>query len=342
MQVANEGDDPKDIHCEEVTICLLCTAPLSGPPEYMARDDFFRQVPGVFPFTRCDCCASLLLSRRLTAESLPLAYAAYYTHTPGDAAMAPTRGMAAHVRQRLRTAYERTRFGPAPGVFDRVLAPFFRMGRAGRRDFDTLWRLIPPAPARVLDYGCGGGDFLRRITAAGYVGHGVDFDPAAINLARQRGLTVWLPEEFDMLADRPQYDAITLSHVIEHVPDPRFLLTRLSRLLAPGGTLYIEVPQAGATGLAIFGEHWRGLEVPRHLCIPSHEGLDAALTAAGLRRTERTLRGSVRAWVWAESRQMVPAALRQQVWQAEATAEPETWENAEFAIVVARHCWLRR
>jgi 2-polyprenyl-3-methyl-5-hydroxy-6-metoxy-1,4-benzoquinol methylase len=60
--------------------------------------------------------------------------------------------------------------------------------------------------------------------------------------------------------DGGDFDAITMSHVIEHVPDPLASLDKCRRLLRLGGYLVLSTPNVRSLGHQRFGQSWRGLE----------------------------------------------------------------------------------
>lgn len=98
--------------------------------------------------------------------------------------------------------------------------------------------------AAILDIGCGAGGLLQVLGARGYTqAEGLDPDPAAVATARAHGLAVraGLASESPGLYAGIRFDLIVLSHVAEHLRDLDWL-PRLATLLAPGGRLYIEVP----------------------------------------------------------------------------------------------------
>ena len=94
--------------------------------------------------------------------------------------------------------------------------------------------------------------------AAGWQGSGCDFDPVTIRNALARGIDV---REGGIEAWGDQFgafDAVTISHVIEHVHDPRATLALAWKLLKPGGMIYVETPNLDALGHDIHGRNWRG------------------------------------------------------------------------------------
>ena len=105
-----------------------------------------------------------------------------------------------------------------------------------------LHRLPLPAPARILDAGCGSGRTLEDLVAYGEVS-GIEISPEAAEVARGRdcgevfvGRLEQLPWEADT------FDLITCLDVLEHVPDDRMALTELRRVCRPGGWLVMTVP----------------------------------------------------------------------------------------------------
>jgi len=110
---------------------------------------------------------------------------------------------------------------------------------AGRRA-DLLEPHLPPG-ARVLDFGCGSGEFLAEGTRRGWRMEGVEPGAAYARHAAGLGLRVYgeLPQ-----AAGP-FDAVTSHHVLEHLRDPAAALRRLVKVLAPGGLMYLAVPDMG-------------------------------------------------------------------------------------------------
>jgi 2-polyprenyl-3-methyl-5-hydroxy-6-metoxy-1,4-benzoquinol methylase len=318
-----------DNRFEPVEACPFCLSEDRSPEVDGVEDWFFRCVPGSFAFQRCKACASLWQDRRLTADALPDAYASYYTHQPVQS------GAERGPKALLRRLYARQRFSGSKAIDAAIGATLFRMLAGNRTEFDARYRFAPPAPARLLDYGCGSGAYLALMQQAGYDVTGVDFDPAAIRNCRDAGIAALTPHEAEARDWGEAFDVITLSHVIEHVADPRALLGQLHGWLKPGGFIYVEAPNAEATGLRIFGRYWRGLEAPRHLAIPSADGLKRAMSEAGFRNCQQLMRHHLRPLVWEASLEVVPSVERESVMLSCNRAHGQNLRNAEYVSIAA-------
>lgn len=117
--------------------------------------------------------------------------------------------------------------------------------RVAARRATEFARVIRAAgrPGRLLDVGTGLGYFLRAATAAGWQAIGVDADPAVVTYARTRLAVDARAGTLD--AQRfpdASFDLATLWNVLDVVSDPRAVLGELRRVLAPGGRVFVRVP----------------------------------------------------------------------------------------------------
>lgn len=111
---------------------------------------------------------------------------------------------------------------------------------------------------RVVDLGCGRGEFLELLAEAGISARGVDASAECVALVRAKGLEAEQADLFDYLealADG-SLDGIFCAHVIEHLPGERLpaLVGLAARKLERGGRLVIETPNPAC--LAIFATHF--------------------------------------------------------------------------------------
>jgi 2-polyprenyl-3-methyl-5-hydroxy-6-metoxy-1,4-benzoquinol methylase len=134
-----------------------------------------------------------------------------------------------------------------------------------RNDLFSLF-LHDAQPGRLLDVGCGDGGRLARWQAMGWEVEGQEVDATATERARTlRGLRVHLGALSRLALPGSTFDIVTMSHVIEHVPDPLATLKECHRLLKPGGRLIAVTPNINSFGHRRFGSCWMGLDPPRHL-----------------------------------------------------------------------------
>ncbi len=100
--------------------------------------------------------------------------------------------------------------------------------------------------ASILDIGCANGGLLAVLHENGF--HdltGIDPSAACVaHSARQPGVRAVVGSLTDLPPGLGRYDLIVLSHVMEHVADLRGVLSSVAGLLADGGRLYIETPDA--------------------------------------------------------------------------------------------------
>jgi SAM-dependent methyltransferase len=141
-------------------------------------------------------------------------------------------------------------------------------------------------PGSLLDIGCGNGEFLMYAKALGWNVEGIDFDAKAIVSAKKNGINARLGGVELYSGESELFDVISLAHVIEHVHDPIELLKSSFKLLKKEGVFWIETPNINSIGSRMFGENWRGLEPPRHLCLFNHENLKSTLLSVGFSTVE--------------------------------------------------------
>lgn len=120
--------------------------------------------------------------------------------------------------------------------------------------YRKFFRDMPTRGGRVLDVGCGTGDFCYLAEKAGYSATGMDFSPQLIEVARQRfpslDLEVATLEEFIARRPNDKYDVVTFIQVLEHLDNPRDFLQSVKAVLKPGGYVVCDVPNR---------ERWRFL-----------------------------------------------------------------------------------
>jgi SAM-dependent methyltransferase len=118
---------------------------------------------------------------------------------------------------------------------------------------------------RLLDIGCGHGDFMLYCRQRGWTVAGLEQPRSPVmELKARLGIDVYELQDLETLpADH--FDVVTIWHVLEHLPDPARALAQVRRILKPGGLALIEVPNFGGWQGRLGGAAWFHLTVPLHL-----------------------------------------------------------------------------
>ena len=226
-----------------------------------------------------------------TPEDIGRAYETYYTHASDSANAEPTK-LPGKIVQIIRRGYLARKYGYENGASGNVRESFSRLlgllaylnpFRRAWLDFSMMY-LTQVQEGRLLEIGCGSGGMLKSFADLGWQVAGIDFDPAAVAACQSKGLRVELGTLEGQLYSRSSFDAVIMSHVIEHVHDPIALLSECRRVLAPGGKLSLVTPHIDAFGHRLFRSSWFCLDPPRHLHLFNVKSLRAALREAGFTR----------------------------------------------------------
>ena len=142
--------------------------------------------------------------------------------------------------------------------------------------------------APVLDIGCGGGSFLHALGKSRRAAVGLDPSHTAASVAHAN---YQLPAVCGSVPSHPfrpgSFGAVTLFHVLEHLPDPRGCLLAIRDVLIADGKLFLQVPNADCWQFLLLGSNWSGLDVPRHLIHFRSEDLEHLLGDCGFEVVRR-------------------------------------------------------
>jgi 2-polyprenyl-3-methyl-5-hydroxy-6-metoxy-1,4-benzoquinol methylase len=245
------------------------------------RDRVFYCAPGSWTLHRCSGCYSAYLDPRPIPESMDRAYELYYTHETED--REEPENLLKRIKQVVKNGYLNRKWKTALSPASQILGMLLPKSKKAFFDERVMRHLRRPSGGRaLLDVGCGNGQFLALASSAGWRVTGFDIDQKAVNKARSRGLVDVRLGGFETVQQASDcFDAITVSHVIEHVYNPKELIANCYRLLNPGGYFWIETPNINSFGHSKFKGDWRGLEPPRHLQLLSWNLLKVMLYEAG-------------------------------------------------------------
>lgn len=133
---------------------------------------------------------------------------------------------------------------------------------------------------KLLDIGCGTGDFLLSCKNANFDVVGVEPNEKARELAESK-LNGYVLTDLSDLKDY-KFDVITMWHVLEHVPNLDEYLEKLKFFLKDKGTLIVAVPNYKSFDAKYYGKFWAAYDVPRHLSHFSRASIDRIFFQVGM------------------------------------------------------------
>lgn len=124
---------------------------------------------------------------------------------------------------------------------------------------------------KVLDYGCGAGEFIKYIEKD-FKSYGYEPNEIARNYAKAKTNNTKLLDNLHAIPDH-YFDIITLWHVFEHIENQDEILNLLQQKLNKQGLLIIAVPNHTSFDAIKYKSYWAAYDVPRHLFHFSKQGM---------------------------------------------------------------------
>jgi SAM-dependent methyltransferase len=217
--------------------CGVCGC--EGATEHATGIDFeYRTSDTEFRMVRCDECGNVYLNPRPDVEDLSVIYPPNYYAYNYETAVHP---IAVRAKEWLD----------------------------GRKVRGWL-RHVPEPKPMYLDVGCGDGRYLKMLHRLGVPKerlYGVEMSAATTSRLRDEGYHAFDGRIEDLVEALPagRFHLITLLQVIEHVEQPRAVMSALAALLADGGVLLVETPNTDSVDARLFRRrYWGGYHFPRH------------------------------------------------------------------------------
>jgi SAM-dependent methyltransferase len=187
--------------------------------------------------------------------------------------------------------------------------------RLALRWYARIVRRLRPEGGRLLDFGCGTGHLLRRLSA-NFEAFGYDVSPVARSQSRTTAPDAVILEDWKSLP-AGSLDIIVSLHTLEHLGRPLPLLEALATKLTSGGVLLMVVPNPGGLGRRLKGRRWFAYRDATHVSLLSRGEWVTLLRRAGLLITK--VRGD---GLWdAPYIRFVPTALQRAVFGAPAALQ---------------------
>jgi 2-polyprenyl-3-methyl-5-hydroxy-6-metoxy-1,4-benzoquinol methylase len=281
--VSGQTGGNADIRAQPQPCCPCCGK--RGEPLYAGLRDRLFGTCGSWAISRCPDrgCGLLWLDPMPLAEDIHKAYVRYYTH----AERREDAGLLRRLFDNAKRGYLANHYGYNEDVSLAArllgLLPWLYPGRPAELDFSVMW-LKAGSRGRLLDVGAGSGWLVEHMSRLGWQAEGLDFDPQSVTSALARGLIFHHGGLQQQNFPEASFDAVTMSHCIEHVHDPLDWLAEARRILKPGGRLALATPNSASFCHARFGASWFPLDPPRHLHLFNRKAMTALVRRAGFTR----------------------------------------------------------
>lgn len=207
----NEG-----IRVQEARFCLLCDS--EGKILYQNLRDRFFSAPGIWALLQCPKCGLIWLNPRPVDEDIGKLYEDYCTHQITIPRFARLRGIIENSILAARLGYDSLASSSLQKILGKALSWIGPIREIAEL---SVMALESHPKGKLLDVACGNGVFLAKMRDLGWEVTGVEPDEQAVKVAREYyGLDVYKGTLEEVGFQDNTFDAIILSHVIEHVPNP--------------------------------------------------------------------------------------------------------------------------
>ena len=148
------------------------------------------------------------------------------------------------------------------GIFDSIygLVRTYQLNKKKK----LIGKYFNKSNGKILDIGCGAGDFLQYMKENHWNINGVDTSSKARKIANKK-LNIKVMDPKDWINNKEKYDVITCWHSLEHVHEPWVYLDKIKKSLTLDGFLIVALPNYQSTDAKIYKEFWAAYDTPRHL-----------------------------------------------------------------------------
>lgn len=258
-----------NVALESILKCPLCESS-NHKLLFYAHDVQFSKTMMKFPLVRCQNCKLIYLKERPSQECI----SAFY---PKD--MYPT-------YKKIITISDSN---SVQNKLKKAVKERLKERKSRRVDYWILrhapphWQvasLFPPK-SRILDIGCGAGWKLDLFKEFGWETYGFDISAEATEIARKKGHNVQTGQFEDINYPDNFFTAVQISHVIEHLPDPKIVFERVYNLLMNDGILLVETPNISGIIAKVFRADYWQVDSPRHFQLFTKKTISSLINMAG-------------------------------------------------------------
>jgi len=272
--------------------CVICGSQSKVIREGMT--DRLADAPGIWSHRQCVSpeCRLVWLDPMPDADDIGILYRGYGINKSGLTYQRRTQ--MSRIWNAVAESVERKQLGGTAqaglcnGNLEKItqfVANFFPEFQIVKRTFGERVHWVEKAldTRKLLDVGCGGGGLMQRLIHQGWDVTGIEPDPSAADQARRLGLKVIDGTVETALTQSDQFEAVTMQHVLEHLPNPLATLKSISSHMATAGRLHITTPNHRSLCQSLLKDRWLGWDAPRHLYIFDARSVKKIVEAAGFR-----------------------------------------------------------
>lgn len=181
-----------------------------------------------------------------------------------------------------KTDYYKSNFNGLINLFLTSLGNF----SSHRKQQYILSKFYKNKRVKLLDIGCGTGEFLKSLNKIRFDKFGVEINPIGAELCRKNGLKIFNEDILIKDFGNEKFDVITLWHVLEHIEKPMELLNKVHQILENNGILVLATPNTDSLGFKFGRKYWFHLDSPRHLILYNQKNVNWLLEESGFKIIE--------------------------------------------------------
>lgn len=140
---------------------------------------------------------------------------------------------------------------------------------------------------RVIDIGCGDGEFLSMFKGLGCEVFGTEYDPRTEEICRNKGITMLrggVMPSLSGLGNPEKFDLVIFTEVIEHINNPIDVIENIFHLLKKDGLLYVTTPNFESLERRVLRAQWGMICYPEHISFYSPSTLNSILKRCGFEK----------------------------------------------------------
>lgn len=235
---------------------------------FYGNDKLFR-IPGKFSLFRCKNCKTIFLNPQQSYKESKKFYPRDKYHS-----LENIKTEKDSIKTKINLKLYKIYFSEKGNFFKKILFSPIKF---------TVRGTIIKKGTKLLDIGCGSGQFIYEMKNLGLEVYGVepgdfnkeDSNKYKLNIKNLELIKSKYPKEY--------FDLITINHVFEHLGNPNETIKEIRRILKRKGTLIIGIPNTNSISKRIFGKNWLALDIPRHLFNYSDKNIKFLLERNGFK-----------------------------------------------------------